>query len=73
MGAPYCIRLARLEKWAVSRGGLRTGCFAVVEDGVTETRGGSPQSFRLAGRATQTFPWAEPPLYRAPTSLNGRG
>ena len=26
-----------------------------------------------AGTATQTFPWAEPPLYSAPTSLDGSG
>ena len=34
-----------MEKWAVSHGGLRTGCFAAKEDGVTETRGDSSQSF----------------------------
>ena len=42
MGTPPSIRSARLEKWAVSQGGLRTGCLAAKEDGVTETRGDSP-------------------------------
>ena len=42
MGIPPSIRSARLEKWAVSQGGLRTGCLAAKEDGVTETRGDSP-------------------------------
>ena len=45
MGPLLSIRSARLEKWAVSHGGLRTGCLAAKEDGVTETRGDSPQSF----------------------------
>ena len=45
MGPLLSIRSARWEKWAVSHGGLRTGCLAAKEDGVTETRGDSPQSF----------------------------
>ena len=35
MGTPPFIRSARLEKWAVSHGGLRTGCLAAKEDGVS--------------------------------------
>ena len=35
MGTPPSIRSARLEKWAVSHGGLRTGCLAAKEDGVS--------------------------------------
>lgn len=35
MGPLLSIRSARLEKWAVSHGGLRTGCLAAKEDGVS--------------------------------------
>jgi hypothetical protein len=52
---------------------LRTFCLAAKEDGVTETRGDSPQSFSAGWNGLASVSWAEPPLYSAPTSLNGSG
>jgi hypothetical protein len=57
----------------VSEVGEVGGCVAAKEEGVTETRGDSPQSFSSGWDGHANVSWDEPPLYSVPTSLNGSG